>query len=144
MKKAILIFLIFLFPTQILRSQFYKSQTQIKSDTIARVGDKIITVKDFLERYELTIWPGKERKSQVDKNRIEFFYSMIAEKLLAFRGLESGLTRIRKFKGLLNRLKNFLFLMLFTNKKLKTKSVSLKKRFLRRFLNIIQKLKFVI
>ncbi|MDW8109667.1 MAG: peptidylprolyl isomerase, partial [Candidatus Kryptonium sp.] len=115
------IFLIFLFPTQILRSQFYKSQTQIKSDTIARVGDKIITVKDFLERYELTIWPGKERKSQVDKNRIEFFYSMIAEKLLAFRGLELGLDKDPEIQRAIEQTEKLLVLDALYKQEIKNK-----------------------
>lgn len=70
---------------------FFKSE--IKNDTIAKVGDRAITVRDFIERYELTIWRGKEKKTQVDKNKLEFLYSMIAEKLLAFKGLELGLDK---------------------------------------------------
>lgn len=70
---------------------FFKSE--IKNDTIAKVGDKAITVRDFIERYELTVWRGKEKKTQVDKNKLEFLYSMIAEKLLAFKGLELGLDK---------------------------------------------------
>ncbi len=90
MKNIVLTLLICL--TTIGFSQnFFKSE--IKNDTIAKVGDKAITVRDFIERYELTIWRGKEKKTQVDKNKLEFLYSMIAEKLLAFKGLELGLDK---------------------------------------------------
>lgn len=93
MKHITSVFLILLVSTELLYSQFPLKPVQIKNDTIAKAGDRIITVRDFIERYELTIWQGKERKNQVDKNKLEFLYSMIAEKLLALKGLELGLDK---------------------------------------------------
>lgn len=93
MRKITLVFLISFVLTQILHSQFPSKSARIGNDTIAKVENKTITVRDFIERYELTIWQGKERKNQVDKNKLEFLYSMIAEKLLALKGLELGLDK---------------------------------------------------
>ncbi len=84
----------FFFSLIVLKSAFpqnYFKPAKISNDTLAKVSDKVVTVRDFTERYELTIWQGKERKTQVDKNKLEFLYSMIAEKLLAIEALKLGL-----------------------------------------------------
>ncbi len=83
----------FLFALQSLVSQNFFKPVPLRNDTLAKAGDKIITARDFIQRYELTIWQGKERKTQVDKNKLEFLYSMIAEKLLALEALALGLDK---------------------------------------------------
>jgi parvulin-like peptidyl-prolyl isomerase len=82
-----------LFAFHSLISQNFFKPTPLRDDTLAKAGDKIITTRDFIQRYELTVWQGKERKTQVDKNKLEFLYSMIAEKLLALEALELGLDK---------------------------------------------------
>lgn len=57
---------------------------------LARVGDRKITVRDFVERYESTPWLGRERRAMDERNRIEFLSSMIAEELLAIDAEQQG------------------------------------------------------
>ncbi|WP_141652020.1 peptidylprolyl isomerase [Candidatus Kryptonium thompsonii] len=98
---------------------FFKSE--IKNDTIAKVGDKAITVRDFIERYELTVWRGKEKKTQVDKNKLEFLYSMIAEKLLAFKGLELGLDKDPEIQRAIQQTEKLLVLDALYKQEIKNK-----------------------
>ncbi len=93
MRKIVsFVFLLFVSLQEIFTQSYFKP-VKIANDTLAKVGDKSITVRDFIERYELTIWPGKEKKTWVEKNKLEFLYSMIAEKLLALEALELGLDK---------------------------------------------------
>ncbi len=56
---------------------------------IVKVGRDIITVKEFLARYEMT--PGiNRRKHNAEANKAEFLLSMIAEKLLMQHGEREG------------------------------------------------------
>jgi parvulin-like peptidyl-prolyl isomerase len=55
---------------------------------LARVGENVITAKEFLARYELTPQLYRENKKIVSELKTEFLYSMIAEKLLAQYGIE--------------------------------------------------------
>lgn len=50
---------------------------------VARVGSKVISASEFLERYELT--PGFKRhiKQNDDSNKLEFLFTLIAEKLFS-------------------------------------------------------------
>ncbi len=98
---------------------FFKSE--IKNDTIAKVGDKAVTVRDFIERYELTIWLGKERKTQVDKNKLEFLYSMIAEKLLALKGLALGLDKDPEIQRAIQQTEKLLVLDALYRQEIKNK-----------------------
>ena len=98
---------------------FFKSE--IKNDTIAKVGDKAITVRDFIERYELTVWRGKEKKTQVDKNKLEFLYSMIADKLLAFKGLELGLDKDPEIQRAIQQTEKLLVLDALYKQEIKNK-----------------------
>lgn len=93
MKKIVFCVFLILVSFQEILPQGYFRPVEISNDTLARVGSKSITVRDFIERYELTIWPGKEKKTWVDKNKLEFLYSMIAEKLLSLEALELGLDK---------------------------------------------------
>ena len=98
---------------------FFKSE--IKNDTIAKVGDKAITVRDFIERFELTVWRGIEKKTQVDKNKLEFLYSMIAEKLLAFKGLELGLDKDPEIQRAIQQTEKLLVLDALYKQEIKNK-----------------------
>ncbi len=93
MRKIVYLALLFLVSLQEILPQTWFKSVEIANDTLAKVGNKSITVRDFIERYELTIWRGKEKKTQVEKNKLEFLYSMIAEKLLALEALELGLDK---------------------------------------------------
>lgn len=58
---------------------------------LARVGDREITVRDFVERYESTPWLGRERRGLVERHKIEFLASLIAEALLAIDAEQQGM-----------------------------------------------------
>lgn len=67
-----------------------KAQTPLSSDnnatkidTLALIGSKPITTADFLNRFELSIYPGKDDPTMLEKVKRDFLYSMIAEKLLS-------------------------------------------------------------
>jgi hypothetical protein len=57
---------------------------------LATVGNRSITVRDFVERYESTPWLGRERRGLAERHRIEFLVSMIAEELLAMEADRRG------------------------------------------------------
>ncbi|MFW5973635.1 MAG: peptidylprolyl isomerase, partial [Bacteroidota bacterium] len=75
----------------ILPAQAQPSTEAVDPDAVlARVGDREITVRDFLERYEATPWLGREKASLEDRHRVEFLASMIAEALLAEQAEREG------------------------------------------------------
>ncbi|MFN3134361.1 MAG: peptidylprolyl isomerase [Candidatus Kryptonium sp.] len=102
-------------------SQDFFKKAEIKNDTIAKVGNKSITVRDFIERYELTIWLGKEKRTQVDKNKLEFLYSMIAEKLLALKGLDLGLDKEPEIQRAIRQTEKLLVLDALYRQEIKNK-----------------------
>jgi parvulin-like peptidyl-prolyl isomerase len=65
---------------------------QVDFDAVlARVGDREITVRDFVERYESTPWLGRERRGLQERHKIEFMASLIAEALLAIDAEQRGM-----------------------------------------------------
>ena len=66
---------------------------------VARVGSKVITDSEFLERYEFT--PGFRRhvKQMDDSNKLEFLFTLIAEKLFALeaKNLKLDTTDVLQF-----------------------------------------------
>ena len=58
-----------------------------KVDTLAIVNGQPITSEDFRNRYELSLYAGKDYR---DTTKMEFLYSMIAEKLLSQAGAASA------------------------------------------------------
>jgi len=58
---------------------------------IARAGDLFITEKEFVERYEMLPGFGRHRRSQVEAQKLELLYSIIAEKLLSQDAVAKGL-----------------------------------------------------
>lgn len=75
-KITALIISIFLLHTEIVSQSFNQPY-------VARVGSKVISDSEFLERYEFT--PGFKRhiKQMDDSNKLEFLFTLIAEKLFA-------------------------------------------------------------
>ncbi len=60
-----------------------KAESTDRPDTLALVAGKPITSGDFLTRFEMSLYPGKDDPTMLEKTKREFLYSMIAEKLLA-------------------------------------------------------------
>jgi len=57
---------------------------------VARVHNDIITAEEFRWRFEMTIWPGKQKKGYLNTIKQRFLYGMIAEKLLTMEAIEKG------------------------------------------------------
>lgn len=64
-------------------AQTVPAGSKLTLDTVAVVGTHVITVRDFLERYELMPWLNKEKAGRTEQNKLDFVHSLIAEKLLA-------------------------------------------------------------
>jgi parvulin-like peptidyl-prolyl isomerase len=66
---------------------------------VARVGNLTIDDREFLERYEMTPGLNRHRKSTVESQKIEFLFSLIAEKLWALEALSRNMdtTEVIKF-----------------------------------------------
>ncbi len=63
---------------------FIPSRTVIaQHDTLAIVNGEPITSDEFIDRFELSVYPGKGLNEDLDKAKQGFLYSMIAEKLLS-------------------------------------------------------------
>lgn len=60
-------------------------------DTLALVGGEPITSGEFRERFEMSVYPGKDDPTMLWKTKREFLYSMIAEKLLSQAAARSGM-----------------------------------------------------
>ncbi|MBZ0198756.1 MAG: peptidylprolyl isomerase, partial [Ignavibacteriaceae bacterium] len=63
----------------------------IMDKAVAKIGDMTITAEEFQQRYELTPIFGKHRKGNTESKKIEFLYSLIAEKLWAVEAEKRGL-----------------------------------------------------
>ena len=91
-KITALIIIIFLLHTEI-------SSQSFNQPYVARVGSKVISDSEFLERYEFT--PGFKRhiKQMDDSNKLEFLFTLIAEKLFALeaKNLKLDTTEVIKF-----------------------------------------------
>jgi len=58
---------------------------------VARVGNLTIDDQEFLERYEMTPGFNRHRKSTIESQKIEFLFSLIAEKLWALESIDRGM-----------------------------------------------------
>jgi hypothetical protein len=54
-----------------------------QTDTLATVYGVPITREDFIKRWELAVYPGKDSRARLDSTKMRFLYSLIAEQLLA-------------------------------------------------------------
>ncbi|MFA6469557.1 MAG: hypothetical protein WCW35_11720 [Bacteroidota bacterium] len=64
-------------------AQFENRPAGLPMDTLATVGTHRISAKDFLERFELMPWPNRDKQSRIERTKLEFLHSLVAEKLLA-------------------------------------------------------------
>ena len=84
MKKILLLLLLF--------APIFHIQSQTFIDnSVARVGNISISDKEFLERYELTPGTNRQRKSTIESQKIEFLFSLIAEKLWYLEAVDQGI-----------------------------------------------------
>lgn len=78
-----------------------KSQT-FNTEKVAKVGNLTISGDEFLERYEMTPGMNRHRKSTTESQKIEFLFSLIAEKLWALeaQSLNLDTTQVIRFSTL--------------------------------------------
>lgn len=62
--------------------------SQSKDSILVELGDKVITVNEFVTRFEFTPWPRRNIKFIDDELKLEFLKTLIAEKLLSIYGNE--------------------------------------------------------
>lgn len=58
---------------------------------VARIGNLTIDDQEFLERYEMTPGFNRHRKSTIESQKIEFLFSLVAEKLWALESINRGM-----------------------------------------------------
>jgi hypothetical protein len=81
MIKTLYIVLFFVSLTFLIQAQSFMD------NSVARVGNISISDKEFLERYEMTPGINRHRKSTVESQKIEFLFSLVAEKLWSLEAL---------------------------------------------------------
>jgi len=84
----------------ILLIPFYSIKSQLILDKpVAKVGNLSISKDEFLERYEFTPLFGKNKKGMRESLKLEFLYSLIAEKLWALEAenLKLDTMQVMKF-----------------------------------------------
>jgi hypothetical protein len=65
--------------------------TQIDDDAVVgTVGSVEVTAREFRQRFELSPWPGKDKKGFLDVIKEHFLYAMMAEKVLALEAEATG------------------------------------------------------
>jgi hypothetical protein len=80
------------FVTILLSTPVVAQYGAIPTDTLAEYGTSVITARDFLERFELMPFPGKDRKAEHDSAKVRALRSIVAEKLLAQEAARQGLS----------------------------------------------------
>lgn len=95
MKLITYYFIFFLLIAELVFSQ------QLNEGYLARIGPKVITNSEFVERYEMT--PGFRRhvKGMEESTKLEFLFTLIAEKLFALEAKEQHLdtTEVIRFSS---------------------------------------------
>jgi parvulin-like peptidyl-prolyl isomerase len=74
------------------------SQTFGSEQKLVKVGNRIISEYEFLERYELTPGINRQDKKFAESSKIDFLYTLIAEKLWAIEAVFLGLDTIEVMK----------------------------------------------
>lgn len=74
------------------------SQTFGSEQKLVKVGNRIISKYEFLERYELTPGTNRQNKKFTESSKIDFLYTLIAEKLWAIEAVSLGLDTIEVMK----------------------------------------------
>jgi len=75
---------------------------------IGRAGGSAITEREFVERFELTPGLYRNRRAQLDEQKLIVAYSLVAEKLLAQEALARGLDGEKAYQKSLGELRKLL------------------------------------
>ena len=98
MKKLLVILIIILFSLSIFAQDF-------NDKPVATVGNTTISSSEFLQRYEFTPLFRKNIKRMTEALKVEFLYSLIAEKLWALQAKDMGYDTSNVMKFVTNRFK---------------------------------------
>jgi len=71
---------------------------ELNDKTVATIGTKTIKEIEFLERYEFSPGLSRNKKSETGSSKLEFLYTLIAEKLFAQESAALGLDTIEVLK----------------------------------------------
>lgn len=71
---------------------------QIPTGELAKIGPRSLSAEEYFQRFELSVYPFKDRSGNLPWVKHEFLYSLIAEKLLALEAANHGLTADPMFK----------------------------------------------
>ncbi len=66
---------------------------------IARAGNVFVSEQEFLKRFELTPGLYRHRKPQLEQEKLQLLYSMVAEKLLAQEAQQRGCDTAALYRG---------------------------------------------
>jgi predicted metal-dependent HD superfamily phosphohydrolase len=84
------------------------SGTVPPDEVLARVGPKVVTAEEFLERIELMPWQEKELVTMHDTVKARALRSLVAEKLLALEARETGVGGDERTQDMLRELRRML------------------------------------
>jgi parvulin-like peptidyl-prolyl isomerase len=95
MKQALFVLLAFL---PVFLPSFLSAQSIPDDAIIARVGDERITVGEFRARFALGVFPYKDQERLLPVIRVQFLYSLIAERLLMAEAINRGFDAEDRFR----------------------------------------------
>ncbi|MEK6571638.1 MAG: peptidyl-prolyl cis-trans isomerase, partial [Bacteroidota bacterium] len=75
---------------------------------VGRAGDTFISEDEFLQRFELLPGLYRQRKPQLEQAKLEFLYSLIAEKLLVQEAIARGLDADSLFQASFNEVRKLI------------------------------------
>ena len=78
------------------------AQSSNNDKVLAAVGEIKITESEFLERFELTPQFGSHRKRLIDISKLDFLYTLIAEKLWALEAKNENLDQEKSYQTAVN------------------------------------------
>lgn len=87
MKKLFLITILICVPLICIQSQSFND------NSVARIGNISISDQEFLERYEMTPGLNRHRKTTIESQKIEFLFSLVAEKLWALEAYSRNMDK---------------------------------------------------
>ena len=112
MKRKLIILLLLILVTQ----NFAQSENKV----LAKIGNKIITAKEFKYRYELTPQINRKNKDE-NKTKEEFLYTLIAEDLFSLQAQEQGFDTLNDFRAVYTPLEKMYVRDALYNEKIKSK-----------------------
>ncbi len=98
MKNLSIILIVFLLSCSL-------SAQDLNDKPVATVGNTTISSSEFLQRYEFTPLFRKNIKRMTEALKVEFLYSLIAEKLWALQAKDMGYDTTNVIKFITNRFK---------------------------------------